>query len=286
MGASLSKVKHRLKSVKSTKKITNAMKLVSSVRVKKIGNIFESVSKYYTGLSEVFDNVLFTNILNTDKKFISPLLEKNDKSTKTLYILVTSNGGLCASYNNQVFKYFENVYRNNDEVILIGEKGKILLNRVSLKGNEKFISILKTLNLIKTNELTLYLKDLYLTNKYKEIRIIYSHMVNSLISKVENEILFPIEIKENKKRVYSPIYEPNKEEVCSYLLKEYISTKIYFYLHDAFLAEESARRNAMDNATKNADKLIDELNLEYNKARQNAITQEITEVVAGAKAIK
>lgn len=286
MAESLSKVKNRLKTVKSTKKITNAMKLVSSVRVRKIGTIFDSVSTYYNGLEHVFDEILYYNVFNKEDPFKSPLLEKNTKSNKTLYVIVTSNGGMCSSYNNQVIKYFENVYKNDDEILVIGEKGAILLGRDSLKGNEEFISLLKKLNLFKTKEFTEYLKKVYLTCLYKEIRIIYSHVVNSLISKVENKVLFPIELKENKNRNYSPIFEPNREEVSAYLLEELISTRIYFYLHDALLAEESARRNAMDNATKNADEIIERLNLEYNKARQNAITQEITEVVSGAKAVK
>ena len=115
---------------------------------------------------------------------------------------------------------------------------------------------------------------MYKTDKYKKISIIYTLLINSIVSKVEEKLLLPLDIKINKKRGYSPIFEPSKDEVIEYSIKK------------ALFGNLNYRRNAMNNGTKNCNELIDKLNLEYNKTKQTAITQVITEVVAGNKGNK
>ncbi len=285
-GQNLENVKRRLGTVKSTLKITNAMKLVSSVKARKLQNVYDAKKKYAEKCNILLDSLLFYNEANPDCNFNSKLLLKNKKSSKTLYIVVTSNVGLCANYNNNVIRFLENVYKNGDEVICIGQKGSIELNSKNLDYINEYVDLLANFNENDIEKFIFKLSDLYKSDKYNKISIIYTHFINSIASKVEEKQLFPLDIKENKKRGYSPIFEPSKDDVIEFAIKKVVYANMMYYLFDSRVSEENARRNAMDNATKNGNELIDKLNLEYNKARQAAITQEITEVVAGSKTSK
>ncbi len=285
-GQNLENVKRRLGTVKSTLKITNAMKLVSSVKARKLQSIYESNKKYNESCSKLLDSLLFYNEANPDCNYNSKLLLKNNKSNKNLYIVITSNVGLCANYNNNVIRYLTNIYKNNDDVYVVGMKGSLELNSRNLNYNDKFIDLFNNFNNESINELIEEVVKLYKSDEYKKISIIYTHFINSIASKVEEKQLLPLDIKINNKRGYSPVFEPSKDEVIEYAIKKVLFGNINYYLFDARVSEENARRNAMDNATKNGNELIDKLNLEYNKARQAAITQEITEVVAGSKGNK
>ncbi len=285
-GQNLENVKRRLGTVKSTLKITNAMKLVSSVKARKLQNVYDAKKKYSDNCNLLLDSLLFYNEANPDCNFNSKLLLKNEKSKKALYIVVTSNVGLCANYNNNVIRYLQNVYKKDDEVIVIGQKGVIELNSKNLEFVDEYVNLLANFDENTVEKFVFELADKYKSDKYNKVSIIYTHFVNSIASKVDEKQLFPLNIKENKKRGYSPVFEPSKDEVIEFAIKKVAFANMMYYLFDSRVSEENARRNAMDNATKNGNELIDKLNLEYNKARQAAITQEITEVVAGSKTSK
>lgn len=287
MSNNLNSLKTRLNSVKSTKKLTNAMMLVSSARERKLNSLFKETSDFYLRLETSFDNSIFLNKVNEDAdNYSSPFLLKNEGVNKRLLIVVTSNNGLCTGYNNNVIKFLKDNYKNGDEILLLGEKGKRELENEKVTYFDDFIYALKDFNLFGINKIAQYIKEKYKNKEYSEIDLIYTHYVNPLISKVNIETLLPLKIKENKERNYSPIYEPSKEEFLDKLIEEMLNAKLYYYLEDSLIAEESFRRNAMDNASKNADDLIDQLNLEYNKVRQTNITTEITEIIAGSKNVK
>ena len=282
-GQNLENIKRRLSTVTSTKKITNAMKLVSSVKVTKLTSFYGARKKYFNNISKIYDNSIFYSINNPEATYNNPYLVSNNLSNKTLYIVVTSSLGLCANHNHNIIKEFKNSYKNGDEVFAIGTKGYEELHNDDIRINTDFIDVINDLSFANINALKNKLCDIYVQNEYKEIRIIYSDYVNTLISKPKNEVLLPLEIKTQNNRGYSPVYEPKKDKFINDLVDEFLIAKLFYYLADSKLSEENARRNAMDNATKNANDLIDKLYLEYNKARQSAITQEITEVIAGSK---
>lgn len=287
MSNSLNSIKTRLTSVKSTKKLTNAMMLVSSSRERKLASLFKDTSSFYNNLKETYDNSIFLNLVNNEAdNYDSIYLKENKKSKKRLIIVVTSNSGLCSGYNINVLKYLKNNYKENDEILILGEKGKRELISENITFYDDFLHILKNFNLFSVNELVSFIKEKYKSKEYKEIKLVYTHYINPIISKVEEETILPLKINENKSRNYSPIYEPNKKEFINRLIDEYLLAKLYYHLADSLLAEESARRNAMDNASKNADDLIENLNLEYNKVRQTNITTEISEIISGSKLIK
>lgn len=285
MATSLNNLKDRLGSIQSTKKLTNAMKLVSSAKEKKLNNEYSLVIDFYNRFLTIFNNTIFINRNNPDcDSFNNNLLKKYD-SNKRLLIVITSNNGLCSGYNNEVIKFLRNYYQKNDEILIIGEKGKNELANENIDINDEFVDYLKE-NSSDFKELKDYLVTLYNKGEYKEIDLIYTHYHNSLISKVESLKLLPIDIKTNYKRNYSPSFEPSKEEVVNYLIEEYLYYTLYTKIFDSRIAEESARRLAMDNATKNADDLIDNLKLEYNKIRQSNITSEINEVSSASRNLK
>lgn len=285
MATSLNNLKDRLGSIQSTKKLTNAMKLVSSAKEKKLNNEYSLVIDFYNRFLTIFNNTIFINRNNPDcDSFNNNLLKKYD-SNKRLLIVITSNNGLCSGYNNEVIKFLRNYYQKNDEILIMGEKGKNELANENIDINDEFVDYLKE-NSSDFKELKDYLVTLYNKGEYKEIDLIYTHYHNSLISKVESLKLLPIDIKTNYKRNYSPSFEPSKEEVVNYLIEEYLYYTLYTKIFDSRIAEESARRLAMDNATKNADDLIDNLKLEYNKIRQSNITSEINEVSSASRNLK
>jgi len=283
---SLARVKHRISAVESTRKITNSMKLVSSVKLRKMNKVINLQALYFSAMERALNDAIFYNKLNTDDHYDSIFVKENKSSDKSLYILVSSNMGLCGSYNNEIVKFLKNLYKNGDEIIVIGEKGFNYLTNENLPLNTNFIHLRNDLTLSSTRVLTDYVMNEYKNGKYKKISIVFMKYKNSIAFIPTENVLLPIIPKVNEKAIYSPIYEPSKKDVLDEIIPQYINALIYGDLFSAFLSEESSRRNSMDAADKSAKDLVDKLKLEYNKARQQEITQEITEVVNGSKAVK
>lgn len=286
MAQSLARVKHRISAVESTRKITNSMKLVSSVKLRKMNKVINLQALYFSAMERALNDAIFYNKLNTDDHYDSIFVKENKSSDKSLYILVSSNMGLCGSYNNEIVKFLKNLYKNGDEIIVIGEKGFNYLTNENLPLNTNFIHLRNDLTLSSTRVLTDYVMNEYKNGKYKKISIVFMKYKNSIAFIPTENVLLPIIPKVNEKAIYSPIYEPSKKDVLDKIIPQYINALIYGDLFSAFLSEESSRRNSMDAADKSAKDLVDKLKLEYNKARQQEITQEITEVVNGSKAVK
>lgn len=287
MAQGLARVKHRIQTVEATRKITNSMKLVSSVKLRKMSNLASSQDAYFEAMQHVLNDAIFSNRINPEAHYETPLVEVNKNATKRLLIILTSNMGLCGGYNNNILKFYKDIYEKNDEVIIIGQKGYANLKKEkNLSLNNKYVDLSNRFSLTKTKRLVGKLIEKYLTGEYKEISLIYTKYRNS-ISFVPNKlVILPLPVVENKANNYSPIYEPNKQEVLDTIIPLYLDTLVYASFYSAFISEESSRRNAMDTADKNAQDLVEKLKLEYNKARQQEITQEITEVVNGSMAVK
>jgi F-type H+-transporting ATPase subunit gamma len=288
MGQSLARIKRRINTVQSTRKITNSMKLISSVKLRKISKQVELEDYYHRAMARVLNDAIFTNKDNPDcAKFSTSFIEENPSATKTLYVLVTSTMGLCGGYNNNVIKEFKNHYKVGDEVLVIGEKAYLNLSKEKdLPIETRFIHLAQGFDLTKVAILRDYLIKKYLTGEYKEIDFVYTHYKNSISFVPEIAKILPLTVDPNERYTYSPIYEPNKKDVVDAVIKEYLKSMLYDRFYSAFLSEESSRRNTMDAADKNARDLVDKLRLEYNKARQSEITQEITEVINGSNAVK
>jgi len=263
------------------------MKLVSSVKLRKMNKIVEMESFYFKAMNRVLNDAIFSNPENPEAVFTSPFIDEVSGTEAVLHIVVTSNMGLCGGYNNNLLKFFSEIYKKGDKVIIIGEKGySFLAKNPEITLETKFVHLATNYSIYGVRMLANYVINEFLSKKYKEVNLIstrYKNSISFIPSKVK---VLPIAVQENPRNVYSPIYEPNKEEVINSVIPQYLSTMLYSNIYSAFLSEESSRRNTMDSADKSAQDLVDKLKLEYNKARQSAITQEITEVVNGSNAVK
>ena len=274
------KIKSRIKSVTGAYKVTSAMKLVSTVKLKQWRNKMLANKEYTNQLNEVVD-LLLTFSKNTK----SPYLQINKNTTKKLYIIISSTLGLCGSYNNNIFKVSDSKITNEDEAIILGGKGIAHYSKGEFKIIEGFDESYSIQNTTLIRKMSDYLLDKYESGEYSEIHIIYSEYKNSLIFLAKDYQLLPLNHEQEEVNDYPPIMEPSNKELIKTLVPFYVKTALYSKLIESEVCEQGARSNAMENATNNAKDLLDELKIEFNKARQTAITQEITEIVAASKAI-
>lgn len=276
MAQSLHKTKRRIASVNSTKKITKAMELVATVKLKKFKDVMTRNSLYSDELINLIHNLFSSCEDSYDNKYIN-----EGKSNETLYVIVNSNLGLCASFNNDIYNYvIKNVPKENSTICTVGLKGQNFYSKEGYKVIDSYTSLNEKLVYEDVLKFGNYLHSEFLSNKYKRVELIYTKYVNS-IKFVPNMItLFPIK-NEEKKFVLEPIFDPSVTNLIETLVPIYVVSTIYQKIIESQVSEQASRRTAMENATDNADEIIDELTLEYNKARQTAITQEISEVVSG-----
>jgi len=285
MSQGLNTLKRRIKTINSTRKITNSMKLVSSVKSKKYLRDFLKSNEYISNLNTILLDSIKINEFNFEE-YKDNIFFKKEVGNHRLIVIITSNMGLCGSYNNEIFKYYSSYFKTGDEVIVIGEKGYYEYKKhTDLSTVFDFMKIGTKLKLSEIKLLSNYLINKFKTLEYSSIEIVSHQYINSLASKVETTQLLPIQLEKqtNEKYFYDPIYEPSKDVIIEYIIPNYLISLIYEKLMNAIVCEYNARRNAMENADKNAKELLDKLNLEYNKERQASITQELVEIVSGSK---
>lgn len=305
--ANLRDIKNRIKSVKSTGKITQAMKMVAAAKVKKAENAAKESRPYSKFLIKVFAELTKSNKLMDfeNNKFDSALenypalLQKRE--TKNIGILVlTSDKGLAGAYNTNIIKETLQTVKDYKEqglgvkLFVVGLKGISSLKR--LFGTSGDVEIVKNYAkippLVEVEVAKMMAEDLaqaYVDGKIDEIEVIATEFKSMLSYKVGKFQLLPLEIpsQEDTEHIINPemIFEPSIEEVLKKLVPLYLANSVYTALKEASASELAARMNAMSNATKNAEEMAKNLSIMYNKARQYNITQEILEVVSGANAI-
>ena len=280
MSQAVTKIKKRIKSVNGAYKVTSAMKLVSTVKLKQWRNKMLAYKDYTSEVNEVVDT-LFA-YCKTDS---SPFFKINENAKKKLYLIVSSTLGLCGSYNNNIFKVSDASISEEDDAIILGGKGIAHYKDgdfTSVEGFEEYSSIEDK---VLVNKITDYILNEYEKGSYSEIHIIYSEYKNSLVFIAKDYQLLPLTNEVKEAEGYPPIMEPSKEELIRVVVPSYLRSVIYAKLLESAVCEQGARSNAMENATNNAKDLLDELKIEFNKERQGAITQEIIEIVAAAKAV-
>ena len=280
MSQNVTKIKTRIKSVTGAYKVTSAMKLVSTVKLKQWRNKMLANKDYNQELAEVVELLLLSQ-----KKVNSVFMQPNEGVEKKLYIVISSTLGLCGSYNNNIFKVSDAQITENDEAIILGGKGATHYQNGEFKiieGYEEFSSLIDNELVDKISK---FIIDEYKKKNYSEIHIIYSEYKNSLIFLAKDYQLLPFKYEVEENNDFPPIMEPNAKVLVEELIQFYIKTNIYSKLLESAVCEQGARSNAMENATNNAKDLLDELKIEFNKARQGAITQEIIEIVSASRAV-
>ena len=280
MGQNVVKIKSRIKSVTGAYKVTSAMKLVSTVKLKQWKGKMLANKDYNKQLDEVVDL-----LLSFTKKTNSPFMKINEKANKKLYVIISSTLGLCGSYNTNIFKVADAKITKEDEAIILGQKGIVRYSKEEFKVIEGFEDSTSYIAKDFVNRIKDYILKEYIKGTYSEIHIIYSEYKNSLVFFAKDYKLLPFTTSKEESNDYPPIFEPSVNELVDKLIPFYLETCLYSKLLESAVCEQAARSNEMENATNNAKDLLDELHIEFNKARQAAITQEITEIVSAAKAM-
>lgn len=292
--ANLKEVRNRISSVKSTKQITNAMKMVAAARLRKAQNAILTMRPYAAKLQEIMQDVGESLEASAENVFTT-----NREPNKVLILVITSNRGLCGAFNINVVKRavellndeFSQQYQSgNVDLFCIGKKGADFLKTRQYPVKEIETEIFSKLDFETVTPIAERLMQEYQKGEYDRIVLIYNQFKNAAIQVLQTEQYLPIAANngetQQKTTKVDYIFEPGKKEILHELIPKTLKIQLYKALLDSLAAENGARMTAMHKATDNATELIKELNLTYNKARQAAITNEILEIVSGAEALK
>ena len=289
---SLKDLKIRINTVKSTQKITSAMKMVASAKLKRAQEKAESGRPYATKMSSIVSTL--ASKVNSESG--PKLLFGNNENNRVLLVAISADRGLCGGFNNNISKEIRkrvnDLEKDNKEVklILVGRKvGTVLKREMGDRIIGSFTGIQgDNLSFSKISPITLQIISLFEDDKIDCVEMYYNRFRSVISQVVTKKQLIPADVNtetqdNGEESTYE--YEPEEEMIFDHLLPRNLSTQIYSALLDSSAGELAARMTAMDNATRNAGELIDRLTLEYNRTRQAFITKELIEIISGAEAV-
>ena len=284
--ASMREIKRRKGSIASTQQITKAMKLVSTVKLQRAKGKAESTKPYFDCM---YDTV--ATMLSKSGNIDHPYL-KSGASPKKAVIAITSNRGLAGGYNNNIVKLItgdEAFDKETTEIYALGKKGRDTLDTKGYTIASDMSEVMNGPIYADAKELSEVLLERFEKGEIGEIYLAYTVFKNTVTHIPTMLKLLPVEIEakeETAGEANIPMnYEPDEEEALGMIIPKYITSLIYGAMMEAVASENGARMQAMDSATSNAEEMIQKLELDYNRARQGSITQELTEIIAGASAI-
>lgn len=290
--ASLKDIRLRIDSTKNTQQITKAMKLVSAAKLRKAQHNITNMRPYAVTLKQVLANITAT------QKVTHPLMEKKDQVKNVLLVVLTSDRGLCGSFNSSINKFSDKYFSDNKskyekiDFIFIGKRGLDYFARKNIKGIESFLKLDKDISYGFAKSIAEKLIQHYLDGSYDEIRLVYNEFKSAISQKVVCETLLPVQVEkssfETSENQFSKdiIFDPSAEAIVEALLKKTFNLQVYRAMSESVASEHGARMTAMENASNNAKEMINKLTLTYNKLRQEKITTELVEIVSGAEALK
>ncbi len=292
MSGALKEVRNRIKSVQSTQQITKAMKMVSAAKLRRAQDAIIQMRPYAMKMQNILSNI----IQHTEDETISPLA-KERSIEKVLIILVTSDRGLCGAYNTNLIKLVRNTiaekYAVQDakgqvHIWAIGKKGFEYFQRRNKPVDARFKDIFLHLKFENVQQCAQEAIKAFTNNTFDVVEVVYSEFKNAATQCFTVERMLPIAKIEQKLNTSKMdfIFEPTKERLLSELIPKILNTKLYKAVLDAQASEHGARMTAMDKASENANELLRSLRISYNRARQAAITTELTEIVSGAAALQ
>ncbi len=285
--ASMRDIKRRKGSIQSTQQITKAMKLVSTVKLQRAKQRAEQSKAYFNCMYETVNSMLAKSG-NLNHPYL-----RAGQSGKKAVIVITSNRGLAGGYNSNVVKLVTKGDFKKDDVSVyaIGKKGKDALQRYGYHIMEENSDIIEEPSYVDAMAISRKLLALYATGEISEIYLAYTRFKNTVVHEPTLLKLLPVAASTDKGAAQDTDskammnFEPEDEEALEMIIPKYVTSLIYGGLVEAVASENGARMQAMDSATSNAEEMIDHLSLMYNRARQGSITQELTEIIAGANAI-
>ena len=278
-GSSMKAIKLRIKSVESTMQITKAMQLVATSKLRRAKERMEN-SKPYAAVSR---ETLMEAVSQCDPQ-TPPFMDRRDVKNRC-YVVIAGERGLAGGYNANVFKALAAHAGDTPYCVLpIGKKTIDKYQHLHVPLLDESLFHVEGIKVSTCFKLASQLIEGYQRGDYDEVALVYTTFQSMMSQEVRIEQLLPIEKPENEtERGVATIYEPSPAEMLEIVVPDFLAGRLYSAACDSFASEISARRNAMDSATKNAGDMISDLRLKYNRARQGAITQEITEIVAGAE---
>ena len=288
--ASLKEIKTRIDSVHSTGKITSAMMMISSAKLNKAQATITNFLPYQSKLDEIL-----IDILSSDRSFDTPYTTKREKK-RCAIVAISSNTSLCGAFNSNIAKNFVGVYNakkkslgaDNILVYTIGKKIHKAIAKMNIKMNGDYESLAGNPNFEEAKELAKILTSLFITKEVDEVILVYTHFISTGSQKITTNQFLPfvfdtkpeIETEEN-----DYIFEPSKEEILNSLIPTVLYSRLYAAVLDSFASEQAGRMIAMQTASDNAKTITEELNIQYNKQRQQAVTNELLDIIGGANAI-
>ena len=291
--ASAKEIQDRMRSIKDTLKITNAMYMISSSKLKKSKKMLADTEPYFYTLQSEMSRIL-RHLPDMNSIYFKTNAEIPERKRKAGYIVITADKGLAGSYNHNILKIAEEELAKRDDykLFVLGELGRHYFEQEGINIDKQFHFVVQDPSLSRARRIAEDLLKLYHENQLDELYIIYTTMVNAMQEEAQVAQLLPL--KKTDFKIPVPIdipleglaLKPSAEEVMDHIVPNYVVGFVYGALVEAFSCEQNARMMAMEGATNSAKQMLKELDIEYNRARQAAITQEITEVIAGAKSQK
>lgn len=269
-------IKSRLKSIQSTQKITKAMQLVAVSKLQKIKAAYLKNRNYSQGLRDIMVEVLSHNT-----SIEHSMLKQPKVDDKPYYIVFSSDLGLAGGYTTNLFKYIHENNIKHASFHWIGKKGYIRFKNEGFKITNDTIILGDKINFEDIRKLGVKAIEKFKRQEITSINILYTNYINATTYEVSSQKVLPVTIDERKLEFKEIIYNPSAQEILDNLVPRYVISEIYQYYMASKTSEYSSRRVSMESATDNAQELIDDLRLQYNKLRQQAITQEITEIISG-----
>lgn len=287
--ASLKDIKKRITTVQNTQQITKAMKMVSAAKLRRAQQAVEAARPYADKIAEVLASLS----LRVEEEDQHPLLQERGKD-RALIVLITADRGLCGGFTANISKAVErHVQEKRDgfgdyDVMIIGRKGHEFLKRRPVQIEKVHENITGNVTYASAQLLAQEIIDGYLADRWDAVYLAYNAFHSAISQEVTIAPIMPVEPQQppEDEPVIDYIYEPSIKDVLAQIVPKYVETQMFRALLESAASEHGARMTSMDNASKNASEMIDNLTLEYNRARQAAITKELSEIVSGAESIK
>ena len=279
-GVSTKEIKNRIRSLESTKQITKAMEMVAASKLRRAQTQVLASRPYF----EILQNTI-QSIASADREFSSPYLQET-AGEKILYIVIAGDRGLAGGYNSNILKMVLSAIQGKNAAVLpFGKKTAEFFRSRNVEVLDTRHTQAASVTVGDCFTVAKQVCKRFLSGEFDKVCIAYTTFVSVLSQTPETMQLLPLQRNEETKSAVrrDTIYEPDSETVFGAIVPEYLGGILYGALCESRASEQAARRTAMDSATKNAEEMIGDLSLKYNRARQAAITQEITEIIAGAK---
>ncbi len=290
---SLKEVKNRIGSVVSTQQITKAMKMVAAAKLRRSQDRIMQMRPFAKKMSFILQNLSAAQVKDANDNVFA----KTREEKKILIVAVSSDRGLCGSFNSSVFKgvlklildnYEPQQKKGNVVILPIGKKAMEFFTKRKMPTVNDFSGILSSVTFDNVSKATGFMMEEFLAGKYDKIEIVYNEFKNVATQILRTEQFLPVlsPAKESKHADIDYIYQPQRTEIVKGLIPKSLKVQLFKAILDSSASENGARMTAMDKATENAGELLKELRLTYNRSRQASITKEILEIVGGAEALK